>query len=135
VGFLLSEIDMRIGTIGEKQDLLIRQGATFGPVRAKMTNPDGTAMNLTGCIIRGQVRDEPLGSAVVCDVDVTITDPVNGDYEYGISAAKTAAMSAGAQLRDKLSQKFWDLELEDTLTRVTPLYYGDVSVFREVTRA
>ena len=124
---------MRIGTIGEKQDLLVRQGATFGEIRATMTNPDSTPVNLTGCIIRGKVRKNALDVDVVCDLDVTITQPLLGKFEYGLSADKTTLIKAGESITDKASKYVWDLELEDSLGRVTALYYGQINVFREVT--
>lgn len=53
-----------LGYIGEKLDLLIRQDATLGSFDATMRNPDGSAVNLIGATIRGQVRRKALG----CDL-------------------------------------------------------------------
>ncbi len=123
---------MRIGTIGEKLDLLVRQGATFGNVEATMTNPDGTSVNLTGCVIRGKIRKNALDVDEVCTIDVTISAPLFGKYEFGLSAEKTSQIKAGENITDKESKYVWNLDLEDVLGRVIPLYYGLVTVFREV---
>jgi hypothetical protein len=124
-----------LGTFGEKYDLCIRQGATFGPIRAQMFNPDNvTPVNLTGATVRGQIRKKALDAAVVATLACVITDPLLGKYEFGLDVFVTTVLIAGDTPEDAKSQYAWDLELEDSLGRVTPLYYGKVSVLREVTR-
>lgn len=123
-----------LGYIGERLDLLVRQGATLGPFDATMQNPDGSAVNLIGATIRGQVRKKALDPTVVTDVDVTITDAALGKYSFGLSVAKTTIIPAGETIKDPSSLYVWDLEMVDALGRVIPLYYGSVNVFREVTR-
>ena len=124
-----------LGYIGEKLDLLIRQGATLGPFQGAMTNPDGTPVDLSGCVLRAQIRKKALDPAVVTPVTVTITDPLSGQYVFGLSAELTAAIVAGESIKDPTSKYVWDMEMVDASGQVLPLYYGDVSVFREVTRA
>lgn len=123
-----------LGYIGERLDLLVRQGATLGTFDATMQNPDGSAVNLIGATIRGQVRKKALDPTVVTDIDVTITDAVLGKYSFGLSVAKTTIIAAGETLKEPASLYVWDLELVDSTGRVIPLYYGNVTVFREVTR-
>ncbi len=41
-----------LGYIGERLDLLIRQGATFGPFDVTLANPDKTPVDLTGATVR-----------------------------------------------------------------------------------
>ena len=141
----------QVGYIGEQLDLLVRQGATFGPLRFQMKSPDGSVLpeaadppipeaswqpvNLTGCTIRGQIRKKPSDVDPVATFTVDITAPLEGRYQIGLSAAQTAAIDTGATLAAPGSAFVWDLELEDSLGRVIPLYFGDVRVFREVTRA
>ena len=124
-----------LGYIGEKLDLLIRQGATLGPFQGAMTNPDGTPVDLSGCVLRAQIRKKALDPAVVTPVTVTITDPLSGQYVFGLNAELTAAIVAGESIKDPTSKYVWDMEMVDASGQVLPLYYGDVSVFREVTRA
>ena len=54
----------QVGTRGERLDLIVRQGATLGPHTVTLTNPDGSAVNLTGCTIQGQVRKDPLDTGM-----------------------------------------------------------------------
>jgi hypothetical protein len=123
-----------IGFLGEEYNLLIRQGATFGPVTVTMTNPDTTPVNLTGCTIRGKIRRKALDAAVVATFTVSITDAVNGGYQFSLTDEVTSAMTAGEYTSSSESKYVWDLEMEDTLGKVLPLYYGKVTVLREVTR-
>jgi hypothetical protein len=46
----------QIGTKGSELDLLIRQGATFGPNSCTLTNPDNSPVNLTGATIKMQLK-------------------------------------------------------------------------------
>ena len=124
-----------LGNIGTRLDLLIRQGATFGPFVCTMTNPDGTPVNLTGATIRGQIRKAPADTVVVASLVVTITDAAAGKYTFSLSDATTAAIAAGADVTKPASVYVWDLELQDAAGSVIPLYWGDVRVHREVTRA
>lgn len=129
-----------IGYFGERLDLKIRQGATFGPIQATMRNPVvppatiGTPVDLTGCTIRGQIRRKALDVAIVASFAVTITNAAAGQYEFGLSSATTAGITAGETLDSSTSKYVWDLELVDATGRITPLYYGAVTVLREVTR-
>lgn len=47
---------LQLSSLGERMNLLLQQGATFGPIVATMTNPDLSPVNLTGCTIFGSVR-------------------------------------------------------------------------------
>jgi len=127
-----------LGYIGEKLDLTIRQGATFGPFEVALLNPDATAPSLTGSIIRGQIRKKALDAVVVAALDVVINpDQVGagkGKFTFGMTAANTAALTAGESITDPASVYVWDMEWEDAATRVLPMYYGGVKVQREVTR-
>lgn len=123
-----------LGYIGEKLDLLIRQGATLGPFNVTLTNPNNTPVNLTNAVLRAHLRKKALDVVKVAQFDVTITDAVAGKFQFGLTDDATAVITAGETLKDVASVYVWDMELEDALGRVTPLYYGDCKVFREVTR-
>lgn len=126
---------MVLGYIGEKLDLLVKQGSTLGPFRVTLLNADQTPVNLTGCTIRGHVRKKALSADIAALFAVSITEAAQGKFEFGLPDELTAAIPAGETLKDPLSLYVWDMELEDALGRVMPLYYGDCKVFREVTRA
>lgn len=124
-----------LGYIGEKLDLLVKQGSTLGPFRVTLRNIDGTAVNLVGCTVRGHVRKKALDIALVATLTINVTEPANGKFDFGLPDEITATIPAGETLKDALSLYVWDMELEDASGRVVPLYYGDCKVFREVTRA
>lgn len=119
-----------IGTIGEKQDLLIRQGADFS-VTVTLENANATPMDLTGATVRAHMRKRADG-ALVKSFNVVVTDADNGEFTFGLSNAETALLTCGESLTEAASRYVWDMELQDSLGRVTPLFYGVVSVFREV---
>lgn len=116
-----------IGFIGNKVDLLIRQGATFGPHTVTLTNPNNTAVNLTGATVRGSVVYEG-GST---PFDVTVTDAPGGVFTIGLTADVTAELPGGDHANDPAGRHKWDLELVDSLDRVTPIFYGIAQVFNE----
>jgi len=125
---------LQIGYYGERMKLLIRQGATLGPFFATMVNPNATRVNLTGCTIRGQIRKTALNTVIVETLNVTITNAVQGEYNFGLTDEETALIPAGETIKDEESIYQWDLELQDAAGAVIPLYYGECIVLREVTR-
>lgn len=124
-----------IGSIGQELNLLIRQGGTFGPCEVTLTNPDGSAVDLTGSTLRAQLRQKALDSGTpVATFTITVTDATGGVFTFGLSDEITAGIACG-ETRDRPESRYqWDLELEDLQGRVTPLLYGMVTVWREVTR-
>jgi hypothetical protein len=126
----------RIGTKGAELDLLIRQGATFGPINATLRNPDNSPMNLTGSLIRSQVRKTPTSPLVEgCVASFDITDPTNGQFNWWFESDVTALLVADNESENAPASTYvWDMELEDSNGRVIPLLYGKVNVFREVTK-
>jgi len=124
-----------IGNIGERLDIRIRCGADFGPIDVELLNPDRTPVNLTGCTIRGQIRllASSAGSPLAT-FDVTIVAPLLGKYQFGLTDAVTTSLPQPVNVNVPPKVLAWDLELEDTLGRVTPLYYGQAKVYAEVTK-
>jgi hypothetical protein len=51
-----------------------------------------------------------------------------------LTAEQTAGIKAAEDAKSSLNKYPWDLELFDAAGRVIPLYYGFVTIFREVTR-
>lgn len=124
-----------LGHAGEKMDLLIRQGADFGPVTATLTDPDGSPCDLTGCTFRGHIRRTRLSAELVAAFAFEIAaDPTTGVVAWGLDNATTAAIEAGETTRDRASRYVYDIEMEDASGRVTPVLYGDVIVQSESTR-
>lgn len=125
----------QIGSIGERLDIILRQGSTLGPFLVTLTNPNGTPIDLTGCTIQGQVRKNALDTGnPIASFDIVYIDRINGKFSFGIARTVTVAIPAGEYQKDEQSQYRWDMELIDTLSRCIPLYYGNFENFREVTR-
>lgn len=122
---------------GANLDLKLRQGATFGPHSMQIFSSGTTPQNLTGAVFRGQIRKTFDAATVAATLSFTILDAAQGTFSWNIPASVTAAMPAGSSETDALSQYVWDMEVEfpTTPVTVTALLYGDVSVFREVTRS
>lgn len=126
-----------IGFLGVRQNLQIRQGATFGPLRLTVRNPDNTPVDLTGSTLVGHIRKTAKAPVVLLELVGTIEgDSADGVWRVEeLTAAQTAALAAGETPAEPASQYVYDLEWTDATGRVTPLLYGTVSVLREVTRA
>ena len=123
-----------IGNTGSRLDLRIRQGGTF-EFSILVTNPDGSPVNLTGATLSAQLRRTGLApDPPVATFAIVVTDAVNGAAKLALSSAETAAITCGEAETDKASRYVWDLELLDAAARVVPLLYGNVAIFREVTR-
>lgn len=122
-----------LGSIGEEMDLLIRQGSTFGPHTLTMKNPDNSPVDLTGMTFRGVIRKEAK-SATNYPITFEIISAAAGTVRMYMTDEQTAVIPAGPTLTHADSKYVWDAELEDSLGSVLPLYYGKVTIFREVTR-
>lgn len=122
-----------IGHYGAPLNLRIKQGATFSPTII-LQNPDGSFVNLTGSQVRAQIRKNALDAAVAASFVIDILNAVGGEFKMTLTDEVTAAITAGEMLTSTASKYVWDCEMEDSLGRVTPLFYGQVDVFREVTR-
>ena len=121
---------------GQELDLVIRQGGTFGPITCTLKDSSGTPVNITGYTVAAQIRKTPssrkaTGCAAVC----AIVNGVAGQFSFEFTAANTALLQAGEDENSEESAYFWDMEIIQPDTKVVPLVYGKVRVFREVTKA
>lgn len=123
---------LMLGYKGEKLDILIVQGADFGPYLATMHNPDGTAVNLTDCVIRGMIAKAP-NTPSIAALEIAITNPLAGEYRFGLGHVISKTIPAGRSEDAPESRYVWQLELVDSAGHVIPLYYGDAVVFRGLT--
>lgn len=127
---------LSIEQVGERLDLTIRQGSTLGPIRHALADQDDAPIDLTGCIVRGQVRKTALATEVIADFVVAMApDPTEGWYMFGLPADVTEGIVAGLSANAPESTYAWDSELvlADGVT-VIPLYYGAFRLPAEVTR-
>jgi hypothetical protein len=126
----------QIGSKGANLDIVVRQGATFGPNRCTLTNPDTSPVNITGFTFRGQIRktaSDPLSTGI--SAVFTIVNGTSGIFDWEFAAADTAGLTADSVSETAPASIYtYDVEMEDSSGRVTPLLYGTVNVFREVTK-
>lgn len=126
-----------IGTKGAQLDLLIRQGATFGPIRTTIRNSlTNLPVNLTGHTVRGQIRKTAASTLQDgASAEFRIEDAERGIVSFWFNAEATRALQADSISEDApASQYVWDMEMESPSGFVQPLMYGNVKVFREVTK-
>lgn len=122
-----------VGGYGQRLDLHLRQGATWSAV-LQIKNPDGSPVDLLGCTLAGQIRRKGLSADVLKTFAIAVTDAAQGAVAWSLSAADTAGLPAGETTSSPDSRHVYDIELVDSLGRVTGLLWGDVIVLREVTR-
>lgn len=125
----------QIGSIGERLDIILRQGSTLGPFIVRLTDSLGVPIDLTGATIQGQVRKNALDAGnPVATFEIVYIDRADGKFSFGIPRSVTIDIPAGEYQKDEASQYKWDMELIDSNSRCIPLYYGNFENFREVTR-
>lgn len=124
----------QIGGKGSQLDILIRQGATFGPHRVTIKDENSNPINLTGAVFTGQIRKTITSTTVSAEIVTSIIDPINGIIEISIPWNVTKDLPAGETEKDEKSIYFWDYELKDSQDKIVPLFYGTARVFREITR-
>jgi hypothetical protein len=124
-----------VGTKGARLDLLLRQGATFGPYEVTLSNPDLSPVNLNGVVFRSQIRRTPTSifGEAIAPVFTYVNRPL-GIFTFQFTAEDTATLAPGIDEDAPESLYYWDLEMEDAFGRVFPVLYGDVKVFREITK-
>lgn len=124
-----------VGSKGGNLDLLIRQGATLGPNSTQIKDRTGTAIDITGATVRSEIRKTPDAVTVDATAVCTITDAANGAFTWEFTAAETKLLDADPVSEEQpLSKYVWDMEIQYSDGRIQPLMYGDVRVFREVTK-
>jgi hypothetical protein len=128
-----------IGNIGAEQPLKIKQGSTFSfRVTLKNADPpkgDGLAINLTGKTLSAHLRKTPFTATIAAVFACNVVTAASGIFDLVLTDEQTAALTCGEFIDDETSLYVWDLELADSVAgTVRPLLYGDVQVFREITR-
>jgi hypothetical protein len=117
-----------ISNLGVRQDLIICQGADY-LTSWTFLNPNGSPMDLTGCLHAADLRKYP-GGPVVASFTLTPTLNVVSGL---LPASVTTGISCGPNLVDELSRYQWDYKFTDSTPYVWRLFYGDAKVFRLIT--
>lgn len=124
-----------LGTKGAQLDLIVKQGATLGPNTTTLLDGVGDPIDLTGCTVRAQIRKTPDAATIACTAVCTLVTPASGIFSWSFTAAETTALTCSTvDENEAASLYYWDMELLKADSTVVPLLYGDVRVFREITK-
>lgn len=123
-----------LGSAGKKQDLLIRQGATF-TLKMTVLDENGLPLNLSGYTIKSHIRKTAKSATFVAFTPTIDADPATGKFTLKLTATQTAAFTAGANSSAAESLYVWDVEALHTGTGdVIAIAYGDARVHPEVSK-
>lgn len=126
-----------IGTFGADLTLNIRQGATFGAYVTTVRNKNtGLPIDITGWIIRGQVRKTPdsnISTGAVITAEVL--NGTQGLFRFFITDEQTSLLVADPNSATAAASLYvYDMEAERPDGSVIPIIYGQAKVWREVTK-
>lgn len=80
------------------------------------------------------LRRKALDATPLITLTTPVVDAAGGQFAISLTNAQTAALTAGESPEATESRAVWDCELVDAAGRVTALYWGSVTIHREVTR-
>ena len=107
-------------------ELYLDQGTTFNNVINLTDDVTNAYINVSGYVVRSQMRRSYYSANASANITCTITDAANGEITMSMTAANTANLKAGRYL--------YDLEVTDTSGNVSRILEGVISVTPEVTR-
>lgn len=116
---------MKIGNIGNKLDLQFRQGSTFGPYQLTLKNSDGTLVDLTSCVLSGNIRKNATLAPISTSLVFSITDPISGIVSMSIPKENTALLKGNSDFNTEYA---YDIVIQFADGHIEPLFYGDVYV-------
>lgn len=119
-----------LGRRGDKLNLVIRKGATFGPYTVTMQDSAGALIDLVGATVRATIRKE-YGDATAYAVTCEVTGV--GVFTITMAPAGTAVIPYLGDFNDPDNQYVWDLEIEYSSGVVQPVFWGTVKIIPEAT--
>jgi hypothetical protein len=127
---------MTCATLGhtcQREDLRINQGSTWART-LNFANSSGTAINLTGCTIRGMVRKNKLDVSPAITLTCAVTDATNGVATVLMTAADSTALTVGERITDTASLYWYDIEIVWSDSTVQRFLEGDIRFSAECTK-
>jgi hypothetical protein len=127
-----------LGWLGESFDMIIKQGAKFGPFEFELEledeNGDLVPYDLTGGTIICEIRKKGLDTgAPVASPTCTIIAP--NKFTLYLSDVQTLAIPAGELVTDKASQYVFDIFFAPPSDAdLEPLYFGNAICARRVSK-
>ena len=107
-------------------ELFMDQGATFNNVINLSDDLTNANINISGYIVRSQMRRSYYSVNATANIICTITNAADGEITMSLSANTTANIKSGRYL--------FDLETVDTNNTVNRVLEGIITVTPEVTR-
>jgi len=111
-----------VGAIPAAVDLAVYQGDDFGPLTLTVTNPDGSAANLTGATFKAQIRSAPGAATVLASFTTSVATNV---ITLTMAATDTLTLPAGAA---------WDCQMTTSAGKIQTLAAGQVKTTADVSR-
>lgn len=111
-----------VGAIPAAVDLAVYQGDDFGPLTLTVTNPDGSAANLTGATFKAQIRSAPGAATVLASFTISVATNV---ITLTMAATDTLTLPAGAA---------WDCQMTTSAGKIQTLAAGQVKTTADVSR-
>ena len=107
-------------------ELYVDQGTTFTNTITLNDDSTNANVNISGYLIRSQMRRSYYSTNATANFVCTITDSEYGVIEMSLDAANTANIKAGRYV--------FDVEMQDTANVVTRILEGIITVTPGVTR-
>ena len=106
-------------------ELYLDQGTTFNNVINLTDDVTNAYINVSGYVVRSQMRRSYYSQNASANITCTITDAPNGEITMSMTAANTANLKAGRYL--------YDLEVTDINGTVSRILEGVITVTPQVT--
>jgi hypothetical protein len=107
-------------------ELYVDQGTTFTNTITLNDDSTNANVNISGYIIRSQMRRSYYSTNATANIVCSIIDPEYGIVEMSLGASNTANIKAGRYV--------FDVEMQDTANVVTRILEGIITVTPGVTR-
>lgn len=96
-------------------NLQIKRGDTLS-ILGKLTEDDGTPINLTGRTLAGAIKKSPNDPKVLVDLTVAIRDQSEfpGEFTFSLTATQTGKLPAAATQPGQepgVAKWYWDLQM------------------------
>jgi hypothetical protein len=114
--------------MASKYNIIIEQGADFG-LDFAMSNSDNTPIDLTGAIVRSQIREKYSSPNPLVYFTGTVLDGPAGTAKISLTASQTSAIAA-----TDTNAYVYDIEVAFPTGSVVRILEGNVAVSPEVTR-
>ena len=106
-------------------ELYLDQGTTFNNVINLTDDVTNAYINVSGYVVRSQMRRSYFSANSSANITCTITDAANGEITMSMTAANTSLLKAGRYL--------YDVEIVDTAGNTSRILEGIITITPQVT--